>query len=41
MKHLIVSDGTHSRVMQFKAKQQLKSVEQTIVKLLEDVEWTA
>jgi hypothetical protein len=41
MKHLLVSDDNHSKVMQYKAKQKLKSVDATISKLLEIEDWTA
>jgi len=40
MKLLPVSEDTHSKVLQFKAKQKLKTVDQAICKLLEEVDWT-
>jgi hypothetical protein len=41
MKHLIVSEDNHSKVMQYKAKQKLKSVDETISKILEELDWIA
>ena len=39
MKLLPVSEDTHSKVMQYKAKQKLKTVDAAISKLLEDIDW--
>jgi hypothetical protein len=40
-KHANLSEETHSRLMQYKAKLKLKTLDQTISKLLEIEEWTA
>ena len=41
MKFLPVSEDTHSKVLQFKAKLKLKTVDAVIVKLLDDSEFVA
>jgi hypothetical protein len=41
MKFLLVSADTHSKVLQYKAKQKLKTIDQAICKLLDTSEWEA
>jgi hypothetical protein len=41
MKLLPVSDDTHSKVLQYKAKEKLKTIDQAIGKLLDSSEWQA
>lgn len=40
-KHANLSEETHSKLMQYKAKEKLKTIDQAIVKLLTNSEWQA
>ena len=40
-KHANLSEETHSKLMQYKAKEKLKTLDQAVGKLLKNSEWTA
>jgi hypothetical protein len=41
MKTLAVSNYNHTKILEIKLQQKLKSVDDVLTKLLEDAEWTA
>jgi hypothetical protein len=41
MKMLPVSEENHDKVILFKIKKKLKTIDQAISKMFEDLEWTA